>query len=664
MQLREIKGFGEKTVKALNELNIYSAKDLLLCFPKKYEVNEISQTKDLQINENLILSTKIISEPKLYFIRKQLTKLSFQAKTDNLIFVVSIFNREFMKQVLTVGTQIVVSGKFMKNLKSFSANNIVLEENFETGIIPVYNLKNISEKRIRNGLFQLLKSETNIEDSLPNYLLKKHDIPKNSSVLRMIHLPKDKNDIYLAKKRMAYEELLKFGLRVELIKKLNLRIMTPKKYYDIVSVKELIKKIPFELTDDQKRATNEIFLDLHKPNAMNRLLQGDVGSGKTIVAIISSYAVVTAGYQVALVAPTLVLAKQHYQTFSQLLKGFNIEISLLTSDTPLKERTTILDNLQSGKTNIIIGTHSLMQETINFANLGFVIIDEQQRFGVEQRRKIREKGLNPDLLVMTATPIPRTLAISLFESTELSIINEKPKNRKVVKTKIIDFENLNRAYDLVGKELNLNRQIYVVCPLIDDKQNNQNISVEEAFKIFKKRFKNTRISILHGKMSEQEKTTVFNDFSNQKIQILISTTVIEVGVNVKNASTIIIFNANSFGLSQIHQLRGRVGRNEFNGYCYLVVDDLASDLERLKILEESNDGFKISEYDLEIRGPGEVFGKQQSGVPNFQFANIVTDVELREDAFADAKILMEADDHQAKTLVRTVLKTINSYNLD
>jgi ATP-dependent DNA helicase RecG len=346
------------------------------------------------------------------------------------------------------------------------------------------------------------------------------------------------------------------------------------------------------------------------------------------------------------------------------LKNFNVEIALLTSDSSLADRKKIIADLQSGKTKIIVGTHSLIQEEINFANLGFIVIDEQQRFGVEQRRKIREKGLNPDLLIMTATPIPRTMAISMFENTELSIIKEKPKNRKPIKTKIIDFENLNEAFNLVDKELKSNRQIYVVCPLIEDNQDNKNVSVEEAFKLLSKRFKNTNIAMLHGKMTEQEKSSIFNDFTTHKIQILISTTVIEVGVNVKNASIMIIFNANSFGLSQIHQLRGRVGRNEYSGYCYLVVDDLVSDLERLKILEESNDGFKISEFDLEIRGPGEVFGKQQSGVPIFQFANIISDVKLREAAFSDAKTIIKNEDYRAKNLVRSVLQTIKSYNLD
>ena len=664
MQLEDIKGFGKKTITALNELNINSVKDLLLCFPKKYDINEINEVKDWQINQNLTFKSQIVSEPKIYFIRKRLTKLSFQAKTDNLLFTVSIFNREFMKRFLNPGTKIIVSGKFLKNFNSFSASNIVLEENFEAGIIPVYNLKSIPEKRIRNGLIQLIHSNLDIEDNLPNYLLKKRSFPEISESLKMIHFPKDNNEISLVKQRMAYEELLKFGLRVELIKRLNTRIITPKKNYDINKVKELIKRIPFELTDDQKQATNEIFLDLHKPNAMNRLLQGDVGSGKTIVAIISSYAVVTSGYQVAILAPTLVLAKQHFDTFSEYLKNFNVEIALLTSDSSLADRRKIIADLQSGKTKIIVGTHSLIQEEINFANLGFIVIDEQQRFGVEQRRKIREKGLNPDLLIMTATPIPRTMAISMFENTELSIIKEKPKNRKTIKTKIIDFENLNEAFNLVEKELKSNRQIYVVCPLIEDNQDNKNVSVEEAFKLLSKRFKNTTIAMLHGKMTEQEKSSIFNDFTTHKIQILISTTVIEVGVNVKNASTMIIFNANSFGLSQIHQLRGRVGRNEYSGYCYLVVDDLVSDLERLKILEESNDGFKISEFDLEIRGPGEVFGKQQSGVPNFQFANIISDVKLREAAFSDAKTIIKNADYRAKNLVRSVLQTIKSYNLD
>ena len=664
MELKDIKGIGKVTLEKLKDIGIASLEEMLFCFPKKYEIFSLHSHDDLQIDKNLTLKINVIERPKLVYIRKKLTKLTIQVSLDNLRFTVSIFNREFLKNQINSGDQIVVTGKFLKNYNSFSASNLVLYKNFVEGIFPIYGLNGILDSRIRKIINNILESEYLLNEELPEFIIKKNKFDNINLTIKKIHIPKILEDVDQAKYRLAYEEFLKFGIRIELIRNLNMRVTRPLKHYDISKVKQLISTLPFELTDDQKAVTNEIFLDFKKKNRMNRLLQGDVGSGKTIVAILSAYAVVTAGYQVAILAPTLVLAKQHYYSFINILRDSSLKIELLTSETPNFERMRILTETKNHLVDIIIGTHSLLQEDITFKNLGFVVIDEQQRFGVEQRKAIREKGVNPDILMMTATPIPRTLAISLFENTEVSTIREKPRNRKHIKTEIVDFQGLTKPFKIIEKELEKHRQVYVICPLIETSDTRNYFALEDAFSLIEERFKSAKINILHGKMSDLEKTSVLDQFYTGQTDILISTTVVEVGVNIENASAMIIFNANAFGLAQIHQLRGRIGRNDFDAYCYLVVDDFIEEIERLKILEQTNDGFLISEYDLAFRGPGEVFGKTQSGVPNFRFANLIKDQKIRDLAFEDAKQLIQSNDTSSKKIVNKVLKTIDSYNLD
>lgn len=664
MELKDIQGIGKVTLEKLKDIGIASLEEMLFCFPKKYEIFRLHSHEDLQIDKNLTLKINVIDRPKLVYIRKKLTKLTIQVSLDNLKFTVSIFNREFLKNQINSGDQIVVTGKFLKNYNSFSASNLVLHKNFVESIFPVYGLNGILDSRIRKIINNILKSEYLLNEELPEFMIKKNKFDNINLTIKKIHIPKSLEDVDQAKYRLAYEEFLEFGARIELIRNLNMRVTRPLKHYDISQVKQLISTLPFELTDDQKAVTNEIFLDFKKKNRMNRLLQGDVGSGKTIVAILCAYAVVTAGYQVAILAPTLVLAKQHYYSFINILRDSSVRIALLTSETPNFERMRILTETKNHLVDIIIGTHSLLQEDITFKNLGFVVIDEQQRFGVEQRKAIREKGVNPDILMMTATPIPRTLAISLFENTEVSTIREKPRNRKHIKTEIVDFQGLTKPFKIIEKELEKHRQIYVICPLIETSDTRNYFALEDAFSLIKERFKSAKINILHGKMSDLEKTNVLDQFYTGQTDILISTTVVEVGVNIEKASAMIIFNANAFGLAQIHQLRGRIGRNDFDAYCYLVVDDFIEEVERLKILEQTNDGFLISEYDLAFRGPGEVFGKAQSGVPNFRFANLIKDQEIRDLAFEDAKQLIQCNDTSSKKIVNKVLKTIDSYNLD
>jgi ATP-dependent DNA helicase RecG len=660
----DIPGVGKATIEKLNKSGIFDSQDLLSYFPKKYDYHKIDNLEQIELDKTLSLEVIITKKPRLFFIRRKLTKLMIAVKLESMNFNVVIFNREYLAKVLIKDQQIVVTGKFLKNFSNFSASNLVLKSNFIEGIIPLYGIESISDKNLQKFIKYLLEQNVEVEERIPNFIRQRHGFIDVNQMIKYIHNPRNLGEVKLAKNRMAYEELLLFALRVEAIKKINQRVLTPVKKYDIDSVKRFIQSLKFELTDDQKQATNDIFRDFKQKNQMNRLLQGDVGSGKTIVSIISSYAIVTSGYQVSILAPTLVLAKQHYQTFMNFLESFNVKIALITSEIRASDKRSIISKIENHQIDIVIGTHSLLNDDIKFKNLGFVVIDEQQRFGVQQRKKIREKGIYPDLLMMSATPIPRTLAISLFESTDVSQIKEKPKNRKNIQTKIIDFESLETVFTKIDVQLDKQRQIFVICPLIMNSDNRTYLSVEEALSIFGKRFVKSSISVLHGKMSDEEKTKVIQDFYENNINILISTTVVEVGVNVSNATTMVIFNANAFGLAQLHQLRGRIGRNDLLGYCYLVVDDILEDSERLKILETTNDGFLISEYDLSIRGPGEVFGYIQSGAPNFQVANFITDSDLRDKAFVDALDILESNDFLAKKLYLQTLKTIESYNLD
>jgi len=664
MLLKDVYGVGKTTLDKLNKLNITSIQDVLLCFPKKYEINKLDDIASKEINKQITLKCIIISKPQLIYIRKRLTKLQFKCEIDNYKFQLSIFNRGFLTHSLNIGTIIVATGKFVKNYNNFTASNLVLYDNFKAGIKPVYSLPEITEHRMGTIISNILKNDYCIEDDIPQFIKNEQQFKNINDIISIIHQPKTIDEINLVKKRFIYEEFLKFGIRIELIKKINSRINTPKKNYNINIIRDFIKKLPFELTDDQKQATNEIFMDFKKDTRMNRLLQGDVGSGKTIVSIIASYAIVTAKMQVAILSPTLVLANQHFDTFKRLLESEGVNVELLTSDISANNRKKILEDVTKGDIDIIIGTHSLLNEELSFKNLGFVVIDEQQRFGVEQRKIIREKGINPDILMMTATPIPRTLAISIFENTDVSSIKEKPSNRQNIFTKVLDFERVETAYKRVDEELRNNHQIYVICPLIQENNARTNISVEEAYKILSRRFKTAKIDILHGKMSDSEKTSTLKKFYGNETKILISTTVVEVGVNVGNATTMLIFNANAFGLAQLHQLRGRVGRNDLAAYCYLIVDNFPEDNDRLSILEKTNDGFMISEYDLSLRGPGEVFGKNQSGIPDFKFANIITDDEIRDKAFSDAKRVIESNDPISRKITNECLKSIESYNLD
>ncbi|MGM0495733.1 MAG: ATP-dependent DNA helicase RecG [Bacillota bacterium] len=664
LKLTEISGIGKITFEKLKKHSIYSIEDLLYAFPKKYKINKLDSLDKAKLNQETSLTVKVKGKPKIYFIRKNLTKLTFKALSGKKIFNVTIFNRHFLSKSLFINQNVVITGKFKNNFDNFTASDLVLKKNYQEGIIPIYNLGDIPEGRVKKIINNTLNLSYRLEETTPKYLLEKHKLPEINTIITSIHKPKSKTDLAKALYRLKYDELLNFSLRIELINEYNNNTRTELKKYNISLVREFINSLPFELTQDQKQATNEIFKDLKSTKQMNRLLQGDVGSGKTIVALLAALAIVSADYQVAIMAPTLVLAKQHFLVFKNYLHDFGINIALLTSEVNSKKRVEIINGIENQNVNIIIGTHALIQTDLNYQKLGLVIIDEQHRFGVEQRKILREKGLNPDILLMSATPIPRSLAISIFESSDISQIKEKPAGRQTVKTEIVNLENLNYIYSAINKELEKNHQIYFICPLINESDNNNYYSVNETYNLLLQHFDEKILSYLHGKMTDEEKTKVLDDFYSNKTKILISTTVIEVGIDVEKASMMVIMNANAFGLAQLHQLRGRIGRNNLQSYCYLAVDEENEQKERINILKNHYDGFEISEMDLKLRGPGEVFGKNQAGIPNFNYANIIEDKQLLSITKADAKTLIRNNDYQAKKLTEKIIKTLDSYNLD
>lgn len=662
--LEKVNGLGPKTIKKLNDLSINSIEDLLLCFPKSYKIQKKTPIEQVKINQVVSIDVEVLSKATIFFFRKNLSKLTFKAQSQGQSFRIDIFNRHYLSSQIYPSVKLVVTGRFKERFNAFTASDIVLEKNYEEGIIAQYQLGDIKDGRIKKVIHQLLIDNILINETLPKELLVSRKLEPINQLIRYIHIPNDEMELSRAIYRLKYEELILFALRIELIKGLQKSSQSFIKHYNIDLVKDFIKEIGFELTKGQKEATNEIFRDLRSSKQMNRLLQGDVGSGKTIVAVLASLAVVSAKSQVAIMAPTLVLAHQHYLVFEKYLKTYNVNIALLTSESPAKEKRQILSDISNHKIDIIIGTHALIQENIEFLNLGLAIIDEQHRFGVEQRKKLRQKGYYPDLLLMSATPIPRSLAISIFESSDISQITEKPLGRKSIITKVYEYSQMKSIYQLIRQEINLNHQVYVVCPLIEESQNSNRFSTEEVYQLLSKKFDPNLMDILHGKLSDKDKIKILNRFQKNQIKILVSTSLIEVGVHVDNATTMLIMNANTFGLAQLHQLRGRIGRSDLQSYCCLIVDDGLEDLDRLSILENTDDGFKISEYDLKLRGPGEVFGNNQAGVPKFNFANLIEDEALLKNALEDAQKIISSEDKKSKELYDKVFQTIESYHLD
>lgn len=639
LTLDSIKGLGPKKINLLNKIGINNTDDLITFYPFRYDVIRRSDIDSLEQDEKIIMDGKIESIPYLYHISRKLDKMNFKINTGNNLMNVVIFNRGFLKQNLKVGTSVTIIGKYDKKHNTIVASEIRFGEILKETIEPIYHSTyGLNGKTIASFINMTMSMDYEVIDYLPNYLIEKYDfLPKKESV-EIIHNPTNINDLKKSINRLKYEELFLFMLKMNYLKK-NKNKVGLKRDVDFKLVEDFISTLDFELTKDQLSSIKDIYNDLMSKYRMNRLLQGDVGCGKTIVAIISMYINYLSGYQSALMAPTEILANQHFLNIKELFKDYKINIELLTGKLSLKQKKEVYKKIESGEVDFIIGTHALISEAVIYKNLGLIITDEQHRFGVNQRDNFKNKGITPDILSMSATPIPRTYALTLYGDMDVSNIKTLPSGKKDIITKLRNTKEIKDVLNDMYIELSNNHQVYVIAPLIEesDKIDLENVyELEEKMnKAFGKLYK---IGVLHGKMTNEEKEVIMNDFKDNKINILISTTVIEVGVDVKNATMMVIFDAFRFGLSALHQLRGRVGRNSLQSYCILISN---MEKERLNILTKTNDGFKISEEDFALRGSGDIFGYKQSGEMVFKLANIKRDYKILLKAGEDAKEYLE-----------------------
>ncbi len=660
MDIGTLKGIGPKTEKILKSNGIMTIKDLVSYYPFRYDVIKRSNIDELLQDDKIIIDGIVESKPSVFFFNKKMNKMSFKFNIGNYLMNVVIFNRGFLKSKINPGVTLTLIGKFDKIHNTIVASDIRFSKLPNIPVIePIYHqIGGISSNQIRGYINNIETLE--VEEYVPEYLKEKYKLIEKKEAVINIHNPKSELDLRKSMAYLKYEELFLFMLKMNSLKKNKKNKIGLKREVDKSLVMEFIDKLPFKLTTDQMSAVDKIFEDLNSPNRMNRLVQGDVGSGKTIVAIIALYINYLSGYQGALMAPTEVLAHQHLLNLKNIFKNYNINIELLTGSLKVSEKKTIYKRLEKKQIDIIIGTHALISEDVNYNNLGLVITDEQHRFGVNQRSNLKNKGITPDILYLSATPIPRTYALTIYGDMDVSSIKTMPSGRKEIITSLKSNNDIKDVLELMYQEIKEKHKIYVIAPLIEE---SDKIDLENVNKLEEKMIsafgKVCKIGVMHGKMEKNEKDKVMEEFKNGDITILISTTVIEVGVDVKNATMMVIFDAYRFGLSQLHQLRGRVGRNDLQSYCVLISDREA---ERLNIMTQTTDGFKISEEDFKLRGSGDLFGVRQSGDMNFRLADFKKDFNILLRAKEDSNELLESGNINNYSNLMTLLNS--AVNLD
>lgn len=625
--LEDIKGIGPKTLKLFQNLNIFTIQDLITYYPYKYKLYHPVTLDNYEENVEVLINGYVASDAKIYYIKRNLNKISFRLNTGTKLINVTIFNRPFIKQHLLLNKYISVIGKYNVKTNTFTASDIKLTPIIKDEIEPIYHttqgLKQVNIHKIINNL---LEKNIYVPSLIPEEYIKEYSLLDKLTAIKEIHNPTSTNNLKQAEICLKYEELFEYTLKINYLKYLKDKTTTSYvKTFDTTKLDNLISSLPFKLTDSQVNAVEDIKKDFNSPKYMNRLILGDVGSGKTIISFLALFMNYLSGYQGVLMAPTEILIKQHYENIKKILTDLNIEI--LTGSTTKKARDKIIENLKNGKIDILLSTHSVLNDDVVFKNIGLVVTDEQHRFGVNQRKNLQNKGENVDVLYMSATPIPRTLALTIFKDMDITEIKTKPLNRKPKITKLYKITEIKEVLYEMLDEIKKGHQIYVVSPLIENEEENTKLaSVNYLYeKINVALNGKVPIGVLHGKLKNEEKENIMNDFKSNKTKILISTTIIEIGVDVSNATMIVIFNAERFGLATLHQLRGRIGRNDIESKCILISD---YDTPRLKILEESEDGFYISEKDFELRGAGDLFGVKQSGDMVFKIANLNKDFKI------------------------------------
>ena len=645
MDLSEISFLTAKKVQTFKKCGINTVEDLLYHFPSRFDDYTITSFSDVEIGKTVTVAGIIQGKATVANVKSNLSVMNFYVDIDGNKIRVTIFNRHFLKAQIFYGKYVRLTGKFDGRLDHFIASEIAFDE-LSSAINPVFNIKGIDDKKVLEIKERLYYDYSDlIKEDLPEDILTKYDLISSKKAIRYINIPETMEETNKAIKRLKFEELLKFELKVKYM--LYMRKNQPEGvsiHCDMDKVNAFIDSLPYKLTSDQEKCLNDILKDVSSTYKMNRLLQGEVGSGKTVVAAIALYAITTAGYQGAIMVPTEVLAFQHYKTFSDFFKNSDIKVALLTSSITGLAKKEILDDLEMGRIDIVIGTHSLIQKEVFFKRLGLVVTDEEHRFGVKQRVSMVGKGYLIDHLKMSATPIPRTLAISILGDSDISTIKVMPGNRKEVITKYLDYTHLQEVLNFIGKEVSAGRQAYIIAPMIDesDVMELQNaIDVYNRVKKFYEGFCN--VGLIHGKLKTEEKDEIMRKFTENKYQVLVSTSVIEVGVNVVNATTIAILDADRFGIAQLHQMRGRVRRSDHQAYCFLLSDStVETAIKRLKLIEGVGDGFVLAEEDLIMRGGGEIFGEKQSGFQTFKLADILVDRDLLEVANKEAQEIIDS----------------------